>query len=57
MPREHIVILDWSNEELIRKLKVKHDLDWREVDESVKWHRVGDPRWVLQQLPETSNIQ
>lgn len=42
---EHIIALDWSSEKLVSKLKLKHGLDWKDVDEAVKWHRHNE-KWV-----------
>ena len=32
MTVEYIIMLDWSNDELIHKLKKEHKLDWEDID-------------------------
>lgn len=41
---EIIIELDWTSDHLVRKLEVKHGLDWRDVDRAIKWHRI-EARW------------
>ncbi len=44
MTVEYIIFLDWSNDELITKLKKEHKLDWWDIDEAVKGATSG--KWV-----------
>lgn len=44
MTLEHVVFLDWRNDELVKKLKVDHQLDWWDFDEAVKG--VTEGKWV-----------
>ena len=49
MAHEHVIHLDWSSDELRHKLKTEHNLDWWDVDEAIKWDRVGETKWVYRE--------